>query len=143
MLSSGCGHKKVKTQSNPTLAGRTFKLEGSDLHTYIPLWCLGMVDRLRLIPETHTPQNTHYHKPIIDAFFVYHSTSIIPIERNCNHLSIAAEQLKDDAYSKIIRACPSSYSSGTHIEPKDHQVRLLRKHRHQFFLEPVTSILLI
>ena len=101
MLSRGCGHKKVKTCSDPTPAGKTYKLKGSDLHIYIPSWCIGEVDSLRHIPRTHTPQNTRYHKGIMKAFFEYHSTSTIPTERICNHLGIAAEQMKE--YHKSLR----------------------------------------
>ena len=103
MLSRGCGHKKVKTCSDLTPVGKTYKLEGSDLHIYVPSWCIGEVDSLRLIPRTHILQNTRYHKRITNAFFEYHSTSIITTKRICNHLGIAAEQMKDDAFSKIIR----------------------------------------
>ena len=104
MLSRGCEHKKVKTCSDPTPAGKTFKLKGSDLHIYVPSWCIGEVDSLQLIPRTHTPQNTRYHKRITNALFAYHSASIISTERVCNLLDIAAEQMKDDTFSKIIRA---------------------------------------
>ena len=110
MLSRGCRHKKVKTCNNPALAGKTYKLEGSDLYIYVPSWCIGEVDSLQLIPRTDTPQNTRYHKRITNAFFTYHSTPNIPTERICNHIGIAAEQMKDDAFSKIIRALESSDS---------------------------------
>ena len=83
MLSRGCGHKKVKTCSDPTPAAKTYKLEGSDLHIYVPSWYIGEVDSLRFIPITHTPQNTCYHKRITNAFFACHSTSTIPTERIC------------------------------------------------------------
>ena len=72
MLSRGCRHKKVKTCSDPTPTGKTYKLEGSDLHIYVPSWCIGEVDRLRLIPRTHTPQNTRYHKRITNALNLHH-----------------------------------------------------------------------
>ena len=134
ILSRGCGNKKVKTCSDPTPAGKTYKLEGSDLHIYVPSWCIGEVDSLRLIPRTHKPQNTHYHKRITNAFFAYHSTSTIPTERICNHLGIAAEQMKDDAFSKIIRALESSDSlDEINVDPDDHRATLLRKHLNQFF----------
>ena len=143
MLSRGCGHK-VKTCSDPTTAGETYKLEGSDLHIYVPSWCIGEVDSLWLIPRTHTPQNTHYHKRITNAFFVYYSTSTIPTERTCNHLGITAEQMKDDAFSKIIRALESSdLLDEINVDPDDHRAALLRKHLNQFFLEPGTSVLMI
>ena len=144
MLSRGYGHKKVKTCSNPTPAGKTYKLESSDLHIYVPSWCIGEVDSLRLILRTHTPQNTRYHKRITKAFFAYHSTSTIPTERIYNHLGIAAEQIKDGAFSKIIRAIESSDSlDEIDIDPDVHRAALLRKHLNQFFLEPSTSVLMI
>ena len=124
MLSRGCGHKKVKT----------YKLEGSDFHIYVPSWCIGEVDSLRLIPRTHTPQNTRYYKRITNAFFAYHSISTIPTERICNHLGIAVEQMKDDAFSKIIRALESSDSlDEIDVDPDDHRAALLRKHLNRFF----------
>ena len=110
MLSRGYGHKKVITCSDPTPPGETYKLEGYNFHTYVPSWCIGEVDSLRLIPRTDTPHHTCYYKRITKAFFAYHSTSTIPTERICNHLGIAAEQMKDDAFSKIIRAFESSDS---------------------------------
>ena len=60
MLSRGCGHK-VKTCSDSTPAGKTYKLEDSDLPIYVPSWCIGKVDSLRQIPRTHTrlPQPNH------------------------------------------------------------------------------------
>ena len=129
MLSRSCGHKKVKTCSDPTPAGKTYKLEGSDLHIYVPSWCIGEVNCLRLISRTHTLQNTCYHKWITNVFFAYHSTSTIPTERICNHLGIAAEQMKDDAFSKIIRALESSDSlDEIDVDPDDHWAALLRKH---------------
>ena len=144
MLSRSCGHKKVKTCSNPTPASKTYKLEGSDLHIYVPSWCIGEVDSLRLIPRTHTPQNTHYHKQVTNTFFAYHSTSTIPTERICNHLGIAAKQMKDDAFSEIIRTLESSDSlNEIDVDPDDHQASLLRKHLNQIFLEPGTSVLMI
>ena len=91
ILSRGCGHKKVKTCRDPTPPGKIYKLESSDLQIYVSLRCIGEVDSLRLIPRTHTPQNTRYHKRITNAFFAYHSTSTIHTERICNHLGIAAE----------------------------------------------------
>ena len=36
MLRRSCGHKKVKTCRDPTPAGKPYKLEGSNLHIYIP-----------------------------------------------------------------------------------------------------------
>ena len=134
MLSRGCRHKKVKTCSDPTPAGKTFKLEGSDLHIYAPLWCIGVVDSWRLIPRTHTTQNTHYHKRITNAFFAYQSTSIIPSKGICNHLRITAEQMKDDAFSKIIRALELSDSlDEIDVDPDDYRAALLRKHLNHFF----------
>ena len=140
MLCRGCGYKKVKTCSDPTPTSKTYKLEGSDLHIYIPSWCIGEVDSLQLIPRTHTPQNIHNHKWITNAFFAYHSTSTIPSERIYNHLGIAAEQIKDDAFSKIIRAdSPDEID----VVPDDQRAALLRKHLNHFFLEPGTSVLMI
>ena len=81
--------------------------------------------------------------PILPALFAYYSTSIILVERNYNCLGIAAEQLKNDAYSKIIRVLQSADSSGIHIDPEDHRATLLRKHMHYFFLESGTSVLMI
>ena len=134
ILSRGCGRKKVKTRSDPTPAGKTYKLESSDLHIYISLWCIGEVYSLQLIPRTHTPRNTCYHKLITNAFFIYHSTSTIPTERICNLLAIVAEQMKDDAFSKIIRALESSDSlDEIDVDPDDHRAALLRKHLNQFF----------
>ena len=121
MLCRGCGHKKVKTCSDPTPAG-------SDLHIYIPSWCIGEVDSLRVIPRTHTPQNTRYPKGVTNAFFAYHSTYTIPTERICNHLGIAAEQMKDDAFSTIIRALELSSLDEIDEDPDDHRAALLRKH---------------
>ena len=43
-----------------------------------------------------------------------------PIERKCNLLGITAERLKNETYSKIIRALQSADLSGTHIDPEDH-----------------------
>ena len=131
MLYKGCGHKKVKIPNDLTPTGRTYKLEGSDLHIYVPSRCLGEVDRLRLIPKTHTSQNTRNYKRMTDVFFAYNSTTIIPVEWNCNLLVFSVEQLKDDAYS-IIRALQSADSSGTHIDPEDHRATLPKKHMHQF-----------
>ena len=134
MLSRGCGHKEVKICSHPTPAGKTYTLESSDVHIYVPSWCIGEVDCLRLIPRTHTPQNTRYHKRITNAFFAYHSTSTIPTERICNHLGIAAKQMKDDSFSKIIRALDTSDSlDEIDVDPDDYRAALLRKHLNQFF----------
>ena len=85
--------------------------------------------------HTHTSEHTVHTTTIWPAFFTYHSTYIILIDWNYNLLGFAAEQVKDDAYSKIIRALQSSDSSGTHINPEDHWATLLRKHMHQFFSE--------
>ena len=124
----------MKTCSDPTPAGKTYKLEGSDLYICVPSWCIGEVDSFRLIPRTHTPQNTRYHKRIMNAFFAYQSTSTIPIERICNHLGIAAELMKEDAFSKIIRALESSDSlDEIDVDPDDHRAALLRKHLNQSF----------
>ena len=129
MLSRGCGHKKLKTCSDPTPAGKTYQLEGFDLHIYVPLWCIGKVESLRLIPRTHTPKNTLYHKRITNTLFACHSTSTLPTERVCNQFCIAAEQMKDDAFSKIIRDLESSDSlDEINVDPDDHWAALLRKH---------------
>ena len=120
MLSRGCGHKKMKTYCDPTPAGKKYKLECSDLHIYVRSSCISEVDCLRLIPRT--PQNTRYDKRITNAFFAYHSTSTIITERICNNLGIAAEQMKDDAFSKIIRALESSDSlDKIDVDPDDHR----------------------
>lgn len=143
MLSRGCGHKKTKAPNDPTPAGRTFEISGSDFRVYIPSWCLGEFNGLQLIPKTHTPQNVRTHKRVINAFFAYHSTTTIPTERICNHLGIANEQQKDDALAKIISALQSPTPSEPHIDPDDHRATLFKKHLHQFFLEPGTSVLMI
>ena len=53
----------------------------------------------------------------------------IPTEKICNHLGIAAEQMKDDAFSKIIRVLESSDSlDEINVDPDDHRAALLRKH---------------
>ena len=153
MLNRGCGHRKAKRPSDPTPAGRKFKLEGSYLHIYVPLWCLGEVDELWLIPLAHTtkhllPQVHHgciLRVPLnLTTTYLSISTTTLstqkkhlkntyPIVRNYNHLGIAAEQLNDDTSSKIIRGLQSSDSSGTHIDPEDKRTILLKKHMHQFF----------
>ena len=52
--------------------------------------------------------------------------------------------MKDDAFSKIIRALESFDSlDEIDIDPDDHRVELLRKYLNQFFLEPGTSVLMI
>ena len=52
--------------------------------------------------------------------------------------------MKDDAFSKIIRALESSDSlDEIDVDPDDHRGVLLRKHLNQFFLEPGTSVLMI
>ena len=80
------------------------------------------------------PQNsytTEHPLPqrITNALFAYRSTSTIPTERICNHLGIAAKQIKNDAFSKIIRALESSDSlDEIDVDPDDHRAALLRKH---------------
>ena len=103
MLSRSHGQQKIKTPADPTPAGKVFQVEGSDLHIYVPSWCLGEIDGLQLIPKTHSPQGTYCHKRIADAFFAYHSTSTIPTEKICDQLNIAAEQSKYDLLSVIIQ----------------------------------------
>ena len=76
--------------------------------------CNATVEFRRTLSSGHMVHTT----PILPAFFAYHSTSIIPMERNCNFLGIATEQLKGDIYSKIISALQSADSSDTHINPK-------------------------
>ena len=121
MHSRGCKHK-VKTGNDATPAGKTYKFEGFHLHIYVPSWCISEVNSLRLIPRTHTPQNSRYHKQITNTFFACHSTSTIPTKRFCNHLGIVAEQMKDDAFSKIIRALESSNSLyEINVDPNDHR----------------------
>ena len=133
MLSRGCGHKKVKTCSDLNPADKIYKLEGPDLHIYVPSGCIGEVDSLRLIPRTHTPQNT-WIKRIPKAFFAYHSTFTIPTERIYNYLGITAEQMKDDAFSKIIRALESPDSlDEIEVDLDDHRAALLRNHKPIFY----------
>ena len=96
MLSRSHGQQKIKTPVNHTLLGKVFQVEGSDLHIYVPSWCLGEIDGLQLIPKSHSSQGTYCHKRIVDAFFAYHSTTTIPTEKICDHLNIAAKQSKDD-----------------------------------------------
>ena len=55
-------------------------------------------------------------------------------ERIYNHLGIAAEQMKDDTFLKIIRALePSDSLNEIDVDPDDHRAALLRKHLNQFF----------
>ena len=103
MLSRSHGQQKIKTPADHTPVGKVFQVEGSDLHIYVPSWCLGEIDGLQLIPKTHSSQGTYCHKRIADAFFACHSTSTIPT-KICDHLNIAAEQSKDDLLSVIIQA---------------------------------------
>ena len=98
----------------------------------------------RLIAHSQDPQSTYCHKRIVDAFFVYHSTSTIPTEKNWNHINIAAEQLTDNLLSKIIQALQTKDpSQECHMDPEDHRTPLFRKHLKNFYLEPVTSVLMI
>ena len=124
--------------------GRVFKVEGSDLHIYVPSWCLNEIDGLQLIPKTHTSQSAYCHKRMVDAFFAYHSTSTIPTEKNCDHINIAIEQLTDNLLSKIIQTLQTKDpSQECHMDPEDHQTPLYRKHLQNFYLEPITSVLVI
>ena len=56
MLSRGCGHKKVKTPNVPTPAGRTFKLESSNLHIYVPSSWRGW-QMTAYLQSTHIPKH--------------------------------------------------------------------------------------
>jgi len=144
MLSRSHGQKRVKTTADPTPAGRVFKIEGSDLHIYIPSWCLGDINGLQLIAKTHTSQGTKCHKHIADAFFAYHSTSTIPTEKNCDLLNIAAEQLTDNLLSEIIRAIQANdLSRGFRMDPDDHRTPLYQKHLNKFYLEPGSAVLMV
>ena len=119
-------------------------MEGSDLDIYITSWCLNEIDDLLLIPKTNTPQSTYCHKRMADAFFTYHSISIISIEKNCDHINIATEQLTDNILSKIIQALQTKDpSQECHMGPENHQTPLFRKHLQNFYFEPGTSVLRI
>ena len=104
MLSRSQGRKGMKTPADSTLASRVFKVERSDLHIYVPSWCLNEINNLHLVTKTYPSQSTYYQKRMEDAFFAYHSISTIPTEKNYDHLDIAAEQLTNDLLTKIIKA---------------------------------------
>ena len=129
----------------PVAAQATLVLIGQNILGHDTLDSYSKNDRNATIEfrRTLTSGHTIRMTQILPAFFAYNSTSIITIERNCNLLGISAEQLKDDTYSEIIRALQSADSSGTHIDPEDHSATLLKKHMHQFFLEPGISVLMI
>lgn len=95
--------RKRKCCLTLTPAGKAFKIQSSGLYTYVPLWCLGEINGLQIIPEMHTPQTTQYHKHITDAFFAYHSTSTIPREKISDHINNITEQSTDDALLRIMR----------------------------------------
>ena len=131
MLSEGCGHRKVKTCSDPTPTSKTYKLEGSDLHIYVPSRCIGEVDSLQLIHRTHTPQNTRYHKRITNAFFAYHSTSTIPTERICIHIGKRPKK-KERLFTKklisrgflVVKEAYPSPSFVYYIHPKKKTIQI-------------------
>ena len=132
MLGRSHWQQKIKTPADHTPVGKVFQVEGSDLHIYVPSCCLGEIDGLQLIPKTQSPQGTYSHKRIADAFFAYHSTSIIPTEKIRDHLNIAAEQSKDDLLLVIIQAlktrarAKNSYgprrSSDSHLQETPRQI---------------------
>lgn len=144
MLSRSHGQRKNNTPADANPAGKTFRIQGSDLRIYIPSWCMDEIDGSMLIPEAHTPQNTRHHKNIVDAFFAYHSSSTIPTKYNCDHINIAAEQCTDNTLSRIIKTLQTNNSSkNCNIDPDDHRAPILNKYIHQFYLEPGTSVLMI
>ena len=144
MLSRSHGQKRTKTPADSTPAGRVFKMEGSDLHIYVPSSCLKEIDGSLLIPKTHTPQSTYCYKRMADAFFVYHSTSTISTEKNYDHLKVAAEQLTDNLLLKIIQALQTKDpNQECHMDPEDHGTLFFRKHLQNFYLESGTSVLMI
>ena len=125
ILSRSHGRKGRKTPADSIPAGRVFKVEGSDLHIYVPSWCLNGIDGLQLIPKIHTSQSTYCHKRMAYAFFAYHSTSTIPTEKNCDHINITAEELTDNLLSKIIQALQTKDpSQECHMDPKDHRTHI-------------------
>ena len=126
------------------IAQVTPNLMGQNIHSHDTLDSYSINNRNAPVEfrRTLTSGYTVHMIPILPTFFGYYSTSILLVERNCNLLGIAAEQLKDDAYSKIIRALQSADSSETHIDP-DLRVTLRRKYMRQFFLEPGTSVLMM
>ena len=144
MLSRSHGQKGTKTSADSTPADRVLKVKGSDLHVYVPSWCLNEIDGWQPIPKTHTPQSTYCHKRMVEVFFAYHSTSTIPTEMNCDHINIAAEQLTDNLISKIIQALQTKDPSQEyHMDPEDHRTSLFGKHLQNFNLETGTSVLMI
>ena len=72
--------------------GSKHQLEGSDHHIYVASWCLNEINGLQLILKAHIPLSAYCQKCVADTFFAYHSTSTIPIEKNCDHLKIAIDQ---------------------------------------------------
>ena len=54
---------------------------------YVPSWCLGEVDGVQLIPHT-----TKHLLPQVHHGHILHISLHLPIERNCNHLGIAANK---------------------------------------------------
>ena len=135
----------MKTPADSTLAGRVFKVEGSNLQIYVLLLCLNEINDLQLLPKTYTPQSTYCQKRFAGAFFVYHRTSTIPYEKNSDHL----DSKLHDLLSKIIKAFQTKNSShgcymnlDYHLTPP-HTHTLFKKHFHNFCLEPSTCILMI
>lgn len=112
---------------NPNPAGKTFMLNGSNLHVYILPWCIGDVNSRQLIPKMHTPQNAHTQKLINDAFFAYHANSTIPAKRICNNLDIATKQQKDKTLAKIVHALQSSHPDGAQIDSNGHRAKLFKR----------------
>ena len=144
MLSRSYGQQKIKTLADHTPAGKVFQVEGSDLHIYVPSWCLGEIDGLQLILKTHSSQGIYCHKCIVDAFFAYHSTSTIPTEKICDHLNIAAKQSRDDLLSVIIQALQTKDLGKEFLmDPDDHRTPIYKKLLDKFFLEPGTSVLMV
>ena len=144
MLSRSHGQQKIKTPADPTPAGKVFQVEGSNLHIYVPSWCLGEINGLQLIPKTQSPQGTYCHRRIADAFFAYHSTSTIRTQKICDHLNIAAEQSKDDLLSVIIQVLQTRDPGKEYLmNPDDHRTPIYKNLLDKFFLEPGTSVLMI
>ena len=94
-----------------------------------------------------SPELIHHRTPATTSESRTHSSHITQpplsqLKGFANPLGIAAEQMKDDAFSKIIRALESSDSlDEINVDPDDYRAALLRKQLNQFFLEPGTSVL--
>ena len=142
MLSRSRDVDKIKCKPDNSAAGRTFRLQDTVLHIYMPSWSTGDIDNAQLTQVHHTQQNTNACTNFTGAFLALSSEVDSVADSLCEQINIVTEQSSDETLAKIIEALHNGkLDKKFEIDTQDHRASIFKKHIDKFYQEPGTSVL--